>query len=73
MTEQQSSLRLQSSSNIRHAACSGALVLASEVVLRMGSNPSEKDEGLLYGTCAGVSARRLPAPHDACLGRDKSF
>jgi hypothetical protein len=52
--------------NPRDAACSGALVLASEVVLRMGANPSEKDEGLLYGTCAGVSACRLPAPHDAC-------
>lgn len=35
--------------------CSGALVLAFEIVLRMGTSPSEKDEVLLYGTCAGAA------------------
>lgn len=26
-----------------------------ELVLRMGSSPSEEDEGLLYCTCAGAA------------------
>ena len=36
---------------------SGGLVLGAEIVLRMGTNPTQADEALLYGTCAGATAR----------------
>lgn len=38
---------------------SGGLVLGTEVVLRMGTDPSTEDEALLYGFCAGAGSIHL--------------
>ena len=49
---------------------SGGIILAAEVALRMGTNPSIQDETTLYGVCACEPPEQCQC---ACLMSDASF